>query len=94
MSRQASPSTQRPLGMARVTQVWGVLRSTDYARHTRQHRPAPPQPRGQPATVDDATLLSQICAVLAERPFHGEGHRAVGARARPGPQVPPRGRGR
>ena len=82
MSRQASPSTQRPFGIARVTRVWGVPRSTVYARRTRRDRPAPPQPRGRPPTVDDATLLRHIRAVLAESPFHGEGHRKVWARLR------------
>ena len=42
MSRQASPSTQRPFGIARVTRVWGVPRSTVYARRTRRDRPVLP----------------------------------------------------
>jgi transposase InsO family protein len=37
--------------------------------------------------VDDATLLAHIQAVIAESPFHGEGHRKIWARLRALKQV-------
>jgi putative transposase len=81
MSRQVSPSTDKPYGLARVTRVWGVARATIY-RHRRpgsdraRRRPGPVGPRA------DADLLEAIRAVLAASPFHGEGHRKVWARLR------------
>jgi len=78
MSQQTSPSTQQRYGLARVIRVWELSRSTFYARKTR---------RGRPPVLDDAALLVQIRAVIAESPFHGEGHRKIWARLRVGKQV-------
>ena len=36
MSHETSPSTQQPYGIARVTRVWQVPRSTVYARRDRR----------------------------------------------------------
>jgi putative transposase len=81
MSRQTSPSTQQPYGIARVVRVWELPRSTFYAQRTRRAQPATGR-RGRTATLDDAALLAQIRAVIAESPFHGEGHRKIWARLR------------
>lgn len=81
MSRQVSPVTDKPYGLARVTRVWGVARATVY----RHRRPGPDRPRRRPGPVGpmaDADLLEAIRAVLAASPFHGEGHRKVWARLR------------
>jgi len=81
MSRQASPSTHQPYGIARVLRVWELPRSTFYAQCARRAQPATGR-RGRPPTLDDAALLAQIRTVIAESPFHGEGHRKIWARLR------------
>ena len=81
MSRRTSPSTGRPYGIARVAREWALPRSTVYAQRTRRTQPATGR-RGRMPSVDDATLLTQIRAVIAESPFHGEGHRKIWARLR------------
>jgi len=81
MSRRTSPSTQRPYGIARVLHVWELPRSTFYAQRKRRTEPAAGQ-RGRTPTLDDATLLAAIRAVIAVSPFHGEGHRKIWARLR------------
>ena len=81
MSQQASPSTQRPYGLARVLRVWEMPRSTFYAQRTRRAEPATGR-RGRPPSMDDGALLEAIRDVIAESPFHGEGHRKIWARLR------------
>ena len=81
MSRRTSPSTHRPYGIARVLRVWELSRSTFYAQRERRAHPATGR-RGRTPTLDDAALLAQIRAVIAESPFHGEGHRKIWARLR------------
>jgi transposase InsO family protein len=61
--------------------VWELPRSTFYAQHARRAQPATGR-RGRPPTLDDATLLAHIRVVIAESPFHGEGHRKIWARLR------------
>jgi putative transposase len=82
MSRQASPSTHRPYGVTRVLRIWELPRATFYARRERDQAPPQPARRGRPPIVDDAALLAHIRAVIAESPFHGEGHRKIWARLR------------
>jgi putative transposase len=81
MSRRTSPSTHRPYGIARVVRVWALPRSTFYAQRARQAHPATGR-RGRTPALDDAALLAQIRLVIAESPFHGEGHRKIWARLR------------
>jgi len=81
MSRRTSPSTNRPYGIARVVREWNLPRSTMYAQRARATHPATGR-RGRTPTLDDAALLTQIRAVIAESPFHGEGHRKIWARLR------------
>jgi len=86
MSRQTSPSTHLRYGVTRGLRVWQLPRSTFYAQRERQAHPSSAR-RGRPPTVDDATLLSHIRTVIAESPFHGEGHRKIWARLRALKQV-------
>jgi putative transposase len=81
MSQQPSPSTQKRYGIMRVLQVWELPRSTFYAQRVRRAQPATGR-RGRMPILDDAALLVQIRAVIAESPFHGEGHRKIWARLR------------
>lgn len=86
MSRQTSSSTHQPYGVTRVLRVWELPRSTFYAQRDRR-TPAAPARRGRPPIVDDAALLAHIRTVIAESPFHGEGHRKIWARLRALKQV-------
>jgi len=82
MSRTISPSTQRPYGLARVTQLWQQPRSSFYAQRQRRDRPTPPAKRGPTPRHTDAAVTAHIRAVIAASPFHGEGHRKIWARLR------------
>ena len=82
MSHETSPSTHRPYGIARVTRVWQVPRSTVYAQRTRRDRPTPAAKRGPKPPQSDAELTAAVRAVIAASPFHGEGHRKIWARLR------------
>lgn len=82
MSRAISPSTQRPYGLARVTQVWQQPRSSFYAQRQRRDRPAPPAKRGPKTAWTDEALTAEIRTIIAASPFHGEGHRKIWARLR------------
>jgi putative transposase len=81
MSRSISPSSSKPYGLALVCRVWGASRSTVY-RHREPPRAEPPRRPGPVGPMPDAALLAAIGAVLAASPFHGEGHRKIGARLR------------
>jgi putative transposase len=81
MSGAVSPVTRRAYGLAAVCRAWRVPRATVY----RHQAPPREKPRGRPGPVGpmpDAALLVAIRAVLADSPFHGEGHRKVWARLR------------
>src|ERR1700680_3512903 len=81
MSRAASPFTERRYGVVRVTREWEMARSSFYHQHTLAMEPDRLLRRRGPKTAwSDAVLLGKICAVLAESPFYGEGHRKVWAR--------------
>ena len=80
MSRQVSPVSGKPYGLAAVCRVWRLARSGVY-RH-RALAPQSPQRHGPVGAMADAELLAAIRAVLAASPFHGEGHRKVWARLR------------
>jgi putative transposase len=82
MSRATSPSTKRPFGIARVTRVWQVPRSTRYAQRTRRDIPMSPGKRGPKTAWTDETLTAEIRTIIAASPFHGEGHRKIWARLR------------
>ena len=82
MRHETSPSTHRPYGIARVTRVWQVPRSTVYAQRNRRARPTPVAKRGPKPPQSDAELTAAVRAVIAASPFHGEGHRKIWARLR------------
>ncbi len=81
MSRETSPSSGRPYGLARVARVWGVSRATTY-RHLAPSRTEPPRRPGPVGPMADEQLVAAIRRVLSESPFHGEGYRKVWARLR------------
>jgi len=83
MSHTPSPSTNRPYGVARVCQEWGLSRSSFYAQPTRRvSPPREPAKRGPKTLWTDEVLTTHIRHVLATSPFLGEGHRKVWARLR------------
>lgn len=81
MSRTLSPSAHKPYGVARVTAVWGLARSSYYAGRKREREPRIPRKRG-PKRLSDEELAGEIRQVLADCVFHGEGYRKVWARLR------------
>jgi putative transposase len=81
MSRTVSPVSGKPYGLAAVCRVWQVARSGVY-RHQAPSSPAQPRRRGPTGPMPDALLLEAIRTVLADSPFHGEGHRKIWARLR------------
>ena len=82
MRQATSPSTHQPYGIARVTRVWQVPRSTVYAQRDRRDRPTPWAKRGPKPPQSDAELTAAGRTVIAASPFHGEGHRKIWARLR------------
>jgi transposase InsO family protein len=85
MSRTTSPSSSKPYGLALVSRVWHVARSTVYAQRCIRElrdRGVAAHRRGPIGPCDDATMVSAIRKVLAASPFHGEGYRKVWARLR------------
>ena len=81
MSRTLSTSSNKPYGVARVTAVWGLARSSYYARRKCAQEPRIRQKRG-PKRLADEELADEIRQVLEESVFHGEGYRKVWARLR------------
>jgi putative transposase len=81
MSHAASPSTQAPYGVARVTAVWELARSSFYAARQRQLNPRKAGKRG-PKVLSDSDLLLEIRKLLAVPVFVGEGYRKIWARLR------------
>jgi len=81
MSDAISPATGRPYGLASVCRAWRVSRATVY-RQRATPRLEPPRRPGPVGPIPDTGLLEVIRAVLADSPFHGEGHRKVWARLR------------
>ena len=81
MSRTVSPSIHQPYGVARVTTVWNLARSSFYAARQRQQQPRQPQKRG-PKVHTDEELIAEIRVLLSESVFRGEGYRKIWARLR------------
>jgi putative transposase len=81
VSRAISPFSQQPYGVARVTAVWGVARSSFYAARQRQQHPRAAQKRG-PQRWSDEEVVNEIRQVIDDTVFHGEGYRKVWARLR------------
>lgn len=81
MSRTLSPSSKRRYGVARVTAVWQLARSSYYAARQRQQQPRPAAKRG-PRRLSDEELAREIRQLLEQSVFHSEGYRKVWARLR------------
>ena len=81
MSRQVSPSRNRPYGVLQVTRVWGAARATLY-RHRRGDEPGAGRRPGPVGPMPDEALVEAIRKLLADSPFHGEGYRKIWARLR------------
>jgi len=83
MSHATSASTNRPYGVVRVCQEWGVRRSTFYHQQGRRAQSQGARAKRGPKTAyTDEELTGHIRQVLAASPFLGEGHRKVWARLR------------
>lgn len=81
MSRTLSPSSKQPYGVARVSSVWKLARSSFYAARQRQQRPHDAPKRGPKVRSDDE-LVAEIRVLLAAPIFAGEGYRKIWARLR------------
>jgi len=81
MSDAVSTVTNRPYGLAAVCRAWRMPRATIY-RHRGPPGPGPRRRPGPVGPMPDVAVLTAIRAVLADSPFHGEGHRKVWARLR------------
>lgn len=81
MSRTVSPSSNKPYGVAQVTAVWDLARSSFYAARHREQHPREPRKRG-PKVLSDEELLAEIRQLLEAPVFTGEGYRKIWARLR------------
>ena len=77
MSRTASPSVNKPYGVARVAQVWNVPRSSFYAARVRAATAVVAAKRGPKTAFTDAELTESIREKIRQTPFFGEGHRKI-----------------
>jgi len=76
-----SPGTGRRYPVAMICAIWRVQRSTVYAGRQRSEGSASRrEKRGPKTAISDADVLDAIGQVLAESPFHTEGHKKVKAR--------------
>ena len=82
MSDSASPSSKRRYGLARVTRIWKIARSTVYHWRTSNEEGEPRARRGPKGPCTDAELAERAREILEASPFHGEGHRKIWARLR------------
>jgi Transposase and inactivated derivatives len=80
MSQSSSPSTGQKYGLVMVCRVWGIPRSTHYAR--RAGAESVPGRRGPIGFHSDDELLDHIADCIQSSPFTGEGYRKVWARLR------------
>jgi transposase InsO family protein len=80
MTTQMSPATGRQYPLTMICTVFGVPRATVYAQTT--VTVVARAKRGPRTSGTDDDLVAAIRLVLAETPFHGEGHRKVRVRLR------------
>jgi hypothetical protein len=84
MSHATSSSMNRPYGVVRVCEEWGLARSTFYYQQDRvAQSPRALAKRGPKTSYTDEALTGHLRQVLATSPFLGEGHHNVWARLRP-----------
>lgn len=77
MSQTISPVTNKPYGLKRVCDAWGLVRSTVY-RH--KDRKKSSEKRGPKPAIEEKELLDRIREDIKNSPFKGEGHRKIHAR--------------
>lgn len=77
MSQSISPSTNKPYGLQRVCEVFGIPRSTFYRKKSPKESS---QKRGPKPAIRDEELLSKIQEDIKASPFKGEGHRKIHVR--------------
>ena len=84
MSQATSPSSGKRYGLARVSRIWKIPRSTVYFRRQQSQRPSEwlPVRRGPQGPCSDEELAAKVRQVIEDSPFHGEGHRKVWAKLR------------
>ncbi|MGI9076265.1 MAG: IS3 family transposase, partial [Gemmatimonadaceae bacterium] len=83
MSTHRSPFTHRRYPLTMVCATYRVARATVYAQAApAAATPTPRAKRGPKTPVDDDTLQAAMRQVLADSPFHGEGHRKLRVRLR------------
>ncbi len=85
MSRACSVSARRVYGKVRVCRLWGVARSTHYARQATAERPVQDRRRGRRPVLSGEEMVERIRELLREAEalgFRGEGYRRVWARLR------------
>jgi len=78
MSQAISPVTDRPYGLKRVCEVWGISRAFIYKKLKTPEKS--PHKRGIKPIVEEPELLEYIKEDILKSPFKGEGHRKVHAR--------------
>jgi putative transposase len=81
MSTQISPATSRRYPLTMVCAVYRVPRTTVYAQ-TEVTVGLVAGKRGPHTAATDDDLVAAIRTILADTPFHGEGHRKVRVRLR------------
>jgi hypothetical protein len=79
MSREVSPSTNRPYGVAMVSRLWQIARATVHRHRCPTIEARRPGPAGP---MPDNELVDAIRSLLTQGPFHGEGYRKIWARLR------------
>jgi putative transposase len=82
MSQATSPSAGIRYGLARVTRVWRLARSTVYARRQMRAETVATRKRGPKPPLSDSELLTRIRWVLSTSEWVGEGYRKVWAQLR------------
>jgi putative transposase len=83
MSQQRSPFTHRRYPLTMVCATYRVARATVYAQAGSTDAAPPSRAKRGPKTpVTDVVLIDAMRQVLADSPFHGEGHRKMRVRLR------------
>jgi putative transposase len=83
MNRTVSPSVKRAYGLSRACRTWRLSRATIWRHGRAADLPAAPRRRpGPQGPMSDDAPASEIRALLAASPLHGEGYRKVWARLR------------
>ncbi|NGX60193.1 MAG: hypothetical protein KR126chlam3_01362 [Chlamydiae bacterium] len=78
MSQTTSPCANKPYGLKRVCETWGIARCTAYRSKGELKKPS--EKRGPKPAIGEKELLGRIREDIKSSPFRGEGHRKVHAR--------------